>query len=186
METFCFLLREKVICLASSKRLLSHVLNQDSKLLPHKWWHTSWFFRSSRQVGKDRGRRQGYMKGKKKGDVRKPPKLLKRGWFGFFWNHSFSQFFQQTLPAFWQYLLSMSKVSGKRGFGPTLQFSSDTSWFRSVCSVDNCQLTVKAFQSLGTGRSGQAVAEKLRKGISLVLSWYRCDVTVRHQEAEIP
>lgn len=47
-----------------------------------------------------------------------------------------------------------------------------------------CQMTLKAFRSLGT-RSGQAVAIKLRKGVSTVLSQCRCDVTVRHHEAEI-
>lgn len=51
--------------------------------------------------------------------------------------------------------------------------------------VDNCQLTLKAFQSLGVRRSGRAVAIELRKGIRFALSQCRSDVTVGHQEAEI-
>lgn len=55
----------------------------------------------------------------------------------------------------------------------------------SMGPVDSCQMTLKAFQSSGIRRSGQAAAIKLRKSISFVVSQRRSVVSVRHQEAEI-
>lgn len=83
-ENFLLFTNKKGDLFGLFKKILSHVLNQDSKLLPHKWWHTSWIFRFSRPVGKDRWRRQGCLEGKKS-DLSNP-KIVEKGLVWFFWN----------------------------------------------------------------------------------------------------
>lgn len=87
VEKFCFLRTKKVACLPSSKHMPGCVLNQDTKLLPHKWWHISWFFRSFRPVGKQR-KKTGLHERKKKGGLKildKQNKTVEKGWV-LFWH----------------------------------------------------------------------------------------------------
>lgn len=148
-------------------------------------------FKTSRQRQRKTTR---LYEGTEKGWLKKTSKLLKRGWFGFFLNCTvLVNFFNKHYLLFDNNFYLCPKCLEKDSLSQhcsSVQFRHIMiqicpRLLQSVCPVDNCQLTLKAFQSLGIRRSGQTVAEKLRKGISLVLSRYGCDVTVRHQEAEI-
>lgn len=133
--------------------------------------------------------RETQMKGKEKGGLKtNKQKWLKR----FFWHCTgLINFFNKYYLGFDNNFYLCPKCLKKESLSQhcssvQTHHGPDLSWLLGFTGlVDNCQMTLKAFQSLGIKRSGQAVAMKVRKGISFVLSQCRSDVTVRHQWAEI-